>query len=107
MPGASMWWWILPLAPGVREAVIVGSERAFLKWFYDGDHVVNHAAFTADVVDEYLRTFAGREGVLGSLGIYRAAFASIAQTEPLMTTKVTICDRSDPRSQCTPRARRA
>jgi hypothetical protein len=41
-------------------------------------------------VNEYLRTFAGREGVLGSMGLYRAAFTSIAQTEPLMNTKVTV-----------------
>jgi pimeloyl-ACP methyl ester carboxylesterase len=41
-------------------------------------------------VDEYLRTFAGREGVLGSMGIYRAAFTSIAQTEPLMNAKTMV-----------------
>jgi len=85
-----MWWWILPLAPGVPERLIVGNERAFLSWFYEGDHVVNHAAFSPDVIDEYLRTFAGKEGVLGSMGIYRAAFASIAETEKLMNAKITV-----------------
>ena len=30
----------------------------------------------------------GREGVLGALGVYRAAFASIAQTEPLTKDKI-------------------
>jgi pimeloyl-ACP methyl ester carboxylesterase len=85
-----MWWWILPLAPGVPERLIVGNERAFLTWFYEGDDVVNHAAFTSQVVDEYLRTFAGTKGVLGSMGIYRAAFASIDQTEPLMTAKIAV-----------------
>ncbi len=70
-------WWILPLAPGVPERLIVGNERAFLTWFYEGDHVVDHAAITPEAVDEYLRTFAGKQGVLGSMGIYRAAFASI------------------------------
>ncbi len=29
-----------------------------------------------------------REGVLGSLGVYRAAFTSIAQTEPLLRSKI-------------------
>ncbi len=57
---------------------------------YEGDHVVNHAAFSPDVVDEYLRIFAGKEGVLGSMGIYRAAFASIEQTEKLMNAKITV-----------------
>jgi pimeloyl-ACP methyl ester carboxylesterase len=88
MAQGSMWWWILPLAPGVPERLIVGNERAFLTWFYEGDHVVNHAAITPEAVDEYLRTFAGKEGVLGSMGIYRAAFASIDQTEPLMKAKI-------------------
>jgi pimeloyl-ACP methyl ester carboxylesterase len=93
MAQGSMWWWILPLAPGVPERLIVGNERAFLTWFYEGDHVVNHAAFTPEAVDEYLRTFAGKDGVLGSMGIYRAAFASIDQTEPLMTAKITVPGR--------------
>jgi pimeloyl-ACP methyl ester carboxylesterase len=88
MAQGSMWWWILPLAPGVPERLIVGNERAFLGWFYEGDHALNKAAFTPAVIDEYLRTFSGKTGVLGSLGIYRAAFASIAQTEPLLTTKI-------------------
>jgi len=90
MAQGSMWWWILPLAPGVPEALIVGNERAFLEWFFAGKHVVNHAAITPAAIDEYLRTFAGTEGVLGSMGIYRAAFASIAQTEPLMDDKVKV-----------------
>ncbi|CAN5123211.1 alpha/beta hydrolase [soil metagenome] len=90
MAQGSMWWWILPLASGVPEALIVGNERAFLTWFYAGDHVANHAAFGPAVVDEYLRTFAGKDSVLGSMGIYRAAFASIAQTEPLMAAKLTV-----------------
>jgi pimeloyl-ACP methyl ester carboxylesterase len=89
MAEGSMWWWILPLAPGVPERLIVGNERAFLTWFYEGDHVVNHAAIAPETVDEYLRTFAGKDGVLGSMGIYRAAFTSIDQTEPLMTASIT------------------
>jgi pimeloyl-ACP methyl ester carboxylesterase len=90
MAEGSMWWWLLPLAPGVPEALIVGNERAFLNWFYTGGHVVNHGAISTQAVDEYLRTFAGKEGVLGSMGIYRAAFASIEQTEPLMHAKITV-----------------
>jgi pimeloyl-ACP methyl ester carboxylesterase len=90
MAQGSMWWWILPLAPGVPEALIVGNERAFLNWFYTGDHVVNHAAITSEAIDEYLRTFSGRSGVLGSMGIYRAAFSSIEQTEPLTSAKITV-----------------
>ena len=87
MAKGSMWWWILPLAPGVPERLIVGNERAFLTWFYEGATATGDA-FDRGTVDEYLRTFAGVEGVLGSMGIYRAAFTSIAQTEPLTTAKI-------------------
>ena len=89
MAKGSMWWWIVPLAPGVPERLIVGNERAFLSWFYEGATVIPEVFDDATVV-EYLRTFAGREGVLGALGVYRAAFASIEQTEPLTIAKVTV-----------------
>jgi pimeloyl-ACP methyl ester carboxylesterase len=86
----ALWWWLLPLAPGAVEALIVGNERAFLKWFYDGDHVVNHAAFSSPVVDEYVRTFSGKQNVLAATGVYRAGFTSIAQTTPLLENKVRV-----------------
>jgi len=87
MKEGSMWWWILPFAPEIPERLIVGNERTFLTWFYER-HVVNKQALTPAAVDEYLRTFSGREGVLGALGIYRAAFQSIEQTEPLTQSKI-------------------
>lgn len=89
MERGSMWWWILPLAPNVPERLVVGHERAFLTWFYEGA-TARPEVFDGATVDEYLRTFRGREGVLGAMGIYRAAFTSIAQTEPLMQAKVTV-----------------
>lgn len=87
MKEGSMWWWILPLAPGVPERLIVGNERAFLSWFYDG-HTTKRQSIPEEAIHEYLRTFSGRDGVLGSLGIYRAAFQSIEQTEPLTKDQV-------------------
>lgn len=89
MKQGSMWWWILPLAPDVPERLIVGNERAFLTWFYDR-YTVRRDAIKPETVDEYLRTFSGREGVLGALGTYRAAFTSIDQTTPLTQTKVRV-----------------
>ena len=62
------------------ERLVVGHERAFLTWFYESASA-SPGAIGPDAIDEYLRTFTGRAGVLGSMGIYRAAFASIAQTE--------------------------
>jgi pimeloyl-ACP methyl ester carboxylesterase len=88
MKEGSMWWWILPLAPDVPERLIVGNERAFLTWFYE-----RHAtpeAIDGATVDEYLRTFSGREGVLGALGVYRAAFTTMEQTAPLTKKKVQV-----------------
>ena len=81
MKDGSMWWWILPLAPEIAERLVVGHERAFLTWFYA--KTVQREAITSRDVDEVLRTFSGREGVLGAMGVYRSAFTSIEQTEPL------------------------
>jgi pimeloyl-ACP methyl ester carboxylesterase len=88
MVRGSMWWWILPLAPGVPEILMVGKEREFLNWFYRGASIARHDAITPDAVDEYLRTFSGTEGVLGALGVYRTAFTTFAQTTPLLGNKV-------------------
>lgn len=89
MKDGSMWWWILPLAPGVPERLIVGNERAFLTWFYHGANTARPEVFDPATVDEYLRTFSGREGVFGAMGVYRAAFATIDQTEPLARKPLT------------------
>jgi pimeloyl-ACP methyl ester carboxylesterase len=82
MKEGSMWWWILPLAPDVPERLVVGNERAFLTWFYERS-TFDRNSIDPETVDEVLRTFSGREGVLGAMGVYRAAFVTIEQTAPL------------------------
>jgi len=89
MAKGSMWWWVLPLAPGVPERLIVGHEREFLTWFYEGA-TADPPSITEASITETLRTFAGTEGVLGALGVYRAAFTTIDQTTPLKKKKVEI-----------------
>ena len=89
MAKGSMWWWILPLAPGVPERLIAGHERAFLTWFYEGA-TADPASITEASIEETLRSFSGAEGVLGALGVYRAAFTTIEQTTPLMKSKVEV-----------------
>ena len=89
MEHGSMWWWILPLAPGVPQRLVVGREREFLTWFYEG-FAAKPEKIEPATVDEYLRTFSGREGVLGAMGVYRAAFTSIGQTEPLARSKIAV-----------------
>jgi pimeloyl-ACP methyl ester carboxylesterase len=84
----SMWWWLLPLAPNGPETVIVGHERAYLSWFYD--RVPSSHDGVGSAIDEYTRTFSGTEGVLGALGVYRAAFRTIDQTESLADHKVPV-----------------
>lgn len=88
MKVGSMWWWVLPLAPDVPERLIVDNERAFLTWFYERDERARRA--TEPAWEEYLRTFRGTEGVLGTLGVYRAAFTTIAQTTPLTRSKLQV-----------------
>jgi pimeloyl-ACP methyl ester carboxylesterase len=88
MKEGSMWWWIIPLAPDVPERLVVGNERAFLTWFYN--RAARRSAIEAETVDEYLRTFSGREGVLGAMGVYRAAFVSMEETGELANRKVQI-----------------
>ena len=89
MAKGSMWWWVLPLALGVPERLIVGHERAFLTWFYEGA-TADPASITEASIEETLRSFSDTEGVLGSLGVYRAAFTTIDQTAPLKKDKVEI-----------------
>jgi pimeloyl-ACP methyl ester carboxylesterase len=89
MAKGSMWWWVLPLAPGVPERLIVGHERAFLTWFYEGA-TADPASITEASIEETLRSFSGTEGVLGALGVYRAAFTTIGQTTPLKKSKVEV-----------------
>lgn len=83
-----MWWWLMHLAPGAPERLIVGNERAYLSWFYD--RVPSSRQGVGDAIEEYLRTFAGTKGVLGALGVYRAAFTTVEQTEPLTKRKVAV-----------------
>jgi pimeloyl-ACP methyl ester carboxylesterase len=87
MKKGSMWWWILPLAPDVLKRLIVGHEREFLTWFYEGA-TANPASIEPGTIEEYLRTFSGVEGVLGANGVYRAAFTTIDQTAPLTLRKL-------------------
>jgi hypothetical protein len=73
---------------GVRLHYWIGGDANGPPVFYRGDAVAQHEAISLETVNEYLRTFAGLEGVLGSLGVYRTAFATMAQTLPLTQNPV-------------------
>lgn len=84
----SLWWWLLALAPNAPERLIVGREREYLSWFYD--RFPEAASAVGDAVEEYLRTFRDVEGVLGALGVYRAAMQTARQTEQLLRRPVRV-----------------
>lgn len=88
MQAGGLWWWTFFLADDIPEQLIAGHEREFLTYFYN-TYCHDPAAITSDTIAEYLRTFAAPGGVSGAIGVYRAIFASIQQTEPLTQNKVT------------------
>ena len=84
-----LWWWFMAFAPDLPEALVVGNEERFLRWFYE-HYTAVPTSIDDEAVAEYLRTFSGREGVLGALGCYRAAFKTAEQTQALLTRKVQV-----------------
>ncbi|SHN20091.1 alpha/beta fold hydrolase [Chitinophaga sp. CF418] len=84
-----MWWWILPFAQEALEVLFVGKERDFANWFYDWI-TANKKAIGPEEINETLRTFSGKKGVNGAFGIYRGVLASMKQTNPLLSRKVTV-----------------
>jgi pimeloyl-ACP methyl ester carboxylesterase len=82
-----LWWWTFSLAADIPEKLIAGHEREFLTYFYN-KYCYDPTSISADAVDEYLRTFAAPGGVSGALGVYRAIFESIKQTQPFAKNKI-------------------
>jgi pimeloyl-ACP methyl ester carboxylesterase len=78
-----LWWWKLALAPEVADRLIVGREREFLTWFYKYN-TFGQKGIPEEAVTEYLRSFNGIEGVNGALGVYRAIFKTMEQTDPFL-----------------------
>jgi pimeloyl-ACP methyl ester carboxylesterase len=78
-----LWWWKMALAPEVADRFIVGREREFLTWFYKFN-TFQQKGIPESAVTEYLRTFSGTEGVNGALGVYRAIFTTMEQTDPFL-----------------------
>lgn len=76
-----LWWWSFAFATDMPELLIVGKERDFLSWFYQGETHDQGASIEETAVAEYLRTFNGVAGIRGSFGMYREIFTSIKQTE--------------------------
>jgi len=83
-----LWWWTFFLAADIPEQLISGHEHEFLTYFYN-TYCYDSSAITSDAIAEYLRTFAAPGGVSGAIGVYRAIFESIKQTEPLVQNKIT------------------
>jgi pimeloyl-ACP methyl ester carboxylesterase len=82
-----LWWWTFFLAADMPEKLIAGHEREFLTYFYN-TYCYDPNSISPDAVNEYLRTFAAPGGVSGAIGVYRAIFESIEQTEPFAQNKI-------------------
>ncbi|GAP98022.1 alpha/beta fold hydrolase [Leptolyngbya sp. NIES-2104] len=77
-----LWWWTFFLAPELPETLIAGREQEFLSYFYK-TYCVDSSAIEPEAINEYLRTFATPAGIRGALGVYRAIFESVQQTEAI------------------------
>lgn len=82
-----LWWWTFSLTKGLPETLIAGHEREFLTYFYN-TYCVDPASIEDGAIAEYLRTFAAPNGITGALGVYRAIFETIKQTEPFAKQKI-------------------
>ena len=83
MAKGCMWWWILPLAPDVPERLIVGHERAFLTWFFEGA-TADPASITEASIEEALRSFRGAQ--LCELPVH-----DVARRRRLITSSQLLC----------------
>ena len=77
-PQGGLWWWLFNRVPDLPETLIEGKERALMDYFSQRAWHDPKRAGTAGI-DEYLRTFKGREGIAGSIGVYRAVPTSHQQ----------------------------
>ena len=82
-----LWWWTFSLTKALPETLIAGHEREFLTYFYN-TYCYDPASIEATAIEEYLRTFAAPGGIIGALGVYRAIFETIKQTEPFAQHKI-------------------
>lgn len=87
MHDGGLWWWTFFLSADLPEKLIAGREREFLTYFYS-KYCYDPNSIGTEVVDEYLRTFTAPGGISGAIGVYRAIFESIAQTEPFAQNKI-------------------
>ena len=79
-PQGGLWWWLFNRVPDMPETLVAGKERELLEYFSRRAwHDPTRAG--TEGIDEYLRTFSGREGIAGSVGVYRAVPTSHKQME--------------------------
>ena len=86
MQAGGLWWWTFCLTQEMPETLIAEHERDFLTYFYNTYCYDSNSV--SDAINEYLRTFAALGGVSGAIGVYRAIFESIKQTETLTQSKI-------------------
>jgi len=69
--GGKRWHHQFHITPDLPEALTQGRERIYLEWFYK-TFAYKPAAFTDDVIDEFVRTYAQPGAMRAGFALYRA-----------------------------------
>ncbi|QKZ17317.1 alpha/beta fold hydrolase [Streptomyces chartreusis] len=80
--GGRRWHHTFLQTPDLPEALIVGREEIFLRWFYEnyGHH---QRVIDEDAIQEYLRTYSTPGGMRAGFALYRAIGQDIADNSAL------------------------
>jgi pimeloyl-ACP methyl ester carboxylesterase len=71
------------------EALIVGRERTYLRWFYE-HNAYDPSAIEPDAVDEYVRCYSGVGALRASLEWYRSGAKDAHDTQQAARTRLTL-----------------
>lgn len=85
--GEMLWHFGFHATPDLPEILTAGKEREYLTYFYT-NFAFNKTAFTADEVNEFVRSYATPGAMSSSLGSYRAFTTSAAQNAVSARTKL-------------------
>jgi pimeloyl-ACP methyl ester carboxylesterase len=75
-------------APGIPEMLLSGRERAFLADYAFPSLNATAGAFTDDDIDEFVRSYARKDGFSGAAGLYRSMLAEADEILELAARKL-------------------
>lgn len=83
------WHFAFFAVPDLPEALVAGQERLFMSWFYR-NFAYDPSAVDADMVDEYVRTYAAEGGIRALAAWFRAFPQDAAANQELARTRLTM-----------------